>query len=422
MIKPSAPKRAIIVGAGRRVQNNFLPAFRCLSNLFELRGIHSRTPERLRQVASQWRVPALSSLAGADLSSVDLVAISVPTAENEAVLRQLLPHARHLRILIDTPIAWNAQEMERTGPLLEQFASVSVAEDYMNFPAFSLVRDAVRQGVVGRPKSLSLFNIGYLYHGLALIRSFEGFTPATGSWRQTLGSHATIVGYQFQSGFTATVIGPYRRHDCGGGLLLEGANGIITEASIDAHSGLTGGATYVLDAVRPRGKLTGYRLSGPNFEIAVDLQHIQMMRDMNFEDKSEINLVRGCGLIEVIRSIFHERNINRSYGYKNAFYDSIVSQRADKGQLPLDPNRILPVGGRRLKGKANIDTFLKLRTDDANTLTADQKLSIKATDLIEADRYEFQGNHAALFGVRVNERTLPGETWFLYPPAWNFLG
>jgi hypothetical protein len=421
MIEASSRKRALIVGAGQRVQNNFLPAFRCLSDLFELCGIHSRTTERLGPVADRWSIPPLTSLAGADLSGVDLIAISVPTAENEGVLRQLLPHAEHLRILIDTPIAWTLSERERVEPILRQFAGVTVAEDYMNFPAFSLLRDAVRQGVVGRPRSLSLFNIGYLYHGLALIRSFEGFAPATGSWRQPLGSHATAVGYRFDSGFMATVVGPYRRHEPGGGLLLEGANGFITEAAIDVQCALAGKPTYVLEATRSGGELSGYRLSGHGFDLSVDAPYLAAMRAMDIADKSELNLIRGCGLIEVIRSVFHARNINRQYGYRNALYDSIVSQRADKGETPLDPIGILPGNGRRSRWRANEDTFLKMKTAAAATLADDQKVSIRPADLVDAERHEFRGDHTALFGVRLNEKPLPAEAWHLYSPAWNML-
>jgi hypothetical protein len=61
------------------------------------------------------------------------------------------------------------------------------------------------------------------------------------------------------------------------------------------------------------------------------------MREMEFSDKTDLNLLRSCGLADVFRSISHERNLNRAYGPTNAFYDAFVSRRATAGLKPLDP-------------------------------------------------------------------------------------
>jgi hypothetical protein len=66
------------------------------------------------------------------------------------------------------------------------------------------------------------------------------------------------------------------------------------------------------------------------------------MRGLNFADKSEINLIQNCALIDVILSIFHEHNVNSNYGYNNALYDSFASQRAENGDARLDPLGLFP--------------------------------------------------------------------------------
>ncbi len=340
---PEGPgrKRVLIVGAGRRGQNSFLPCFACLDHLFEVRGLHARSAERLVPVARQWGVAAVTELAGFDLAEVDLVVVSVPTAQNAAVLKALLPHAGRLKVLIDTPIAQNGAEMDAVAPLLQRFAGVTVAEDHMNFPFHSLARRAAGQGVIGRPRSVSLFNTGYMYHGLAIIRALAGFAPVAGSSDVSLGTHAKVVSFTFADGFSGNMIGPYRRQEKVGGLLLEGSLGIISESALDAR--FIGGKRrmFLLQPVREGGLLAGYRITGEGYELGVELPYLERMRGMAFPDRSEINLVQNCGLIEVILSVFHEENINRGYGYTNGLYDAIASQWAAGGRHELQRLKFL---------------------------------------------------------------------------------
>jgi len=154
-VTESAPQRVLVVGAGRRVQNNFLPVLRALHDRFTVLGVHARTAARLQPVADRWGVPAVASLDGPELQAADTVALSVPTPQNAVVLRALLPHAARLSVVIDTPIAWTLQELAAAAPLLARFRRVMVTEDYMNFPAFALLRQAVTQGLIGQPTALT---------------------------------------------------------------------------------------------------------------------------------------------------------------------------------------------------------------------------------------------------------------------------
>jgi predicted dehydrogenase len=181
MTEPQNPLRVLIVGAGRRVRNNFLPALACLGSQFRVEALVSPTPVRRAALAAQWGVASWDSIADIELAGIDVVAISVPTSENAGVLRALLPHADRLRLVIDTPIAWTPREYAACAPLLDRFPRLTVAEDYMNFPSFALAREATGRGLIGEVKWLTLNNIGYFYHGLALIRSFAGFAKVRSS-------------------------------------------------------------------------------------------------------------------------------------------------------------------------------------------------------------------------------------------------
>jgi len=328
--------RVLLIGAGRRVQNSFLPVLRCLDSQFEIVGIHSRTQSTVQAVADCWGVPAVYDLLRFDLNRVDVVALSVPTSQNVVVLRTLLPHAKRLHVVIDTPVASSWQDLKEIQKLLPQFVGVTVTEDYMNFPSFELVREGVRQGFVGRPVALTLNNTGYLYHGLALIRSFVDFAPVVRSWRQAIGGFTTIVGFHFSGGYQACVVGPYRSH-AAGGLTLEGSAGIITEFPIDLKKASVKCPVYLLRMLHTDGFLTGCAIEGEGRCLKVEPSEMVAMQSMPFGDKSELNLLRGCGLAAVFRSLTETSGLNKTYGAKNALYDSFVSGLAEQGRFPVDP-------------------------------------------------------------------------------------
>jgi hypothetical protein len=417
-----AKRRVLLVGAGRRVQNNFLPVLACLSDAFEVRGLHSRTPATLARVADHWHVPAIASLAKSDLAQFDVVVVSVPTSQNGNVLKQLEANAANLDLVIDTPIAWTMREHAETAPLLEKFRSVTVAEDYMNFPRFSLIRQVVSSGIIGELRSVTLYNIGFLYHGLALIRSFVGFDPLLAAWSKPLSGHASVVGYDFVGGFSAAVVGPYRRHTSGG-IFIEGSKAIITEHPIDRDFAAHGKSVYVLSSVMRDGLLSGFEIQGDGQVFSVALDDLQRMRGMAFDDKSDINLERGCGLINVFRSLLDFGNFNRDYGPANAFHDSFVSRRAESGEIPLDPfDTFSPAQpGQTMAWIAKSTTFIKASGRLAVELASEQKVEAAAGSRIEAKFAIPSDDHIMLTDVTLNGETIPGGPWFIYAPGWDRL-
>lgn len=416
-------QRLLLVGAGRRIQNNYLPALNCLKDDFEICGIHSRTWERLQPVAERWNVPAVAKLADVDFSQIDAVAVSVPTAQNAPVMRQLLPHASRLKLVIDTPIAWTMAEKKQTEALFKEFAQVTVTEDYMNFPTFKLVREVVQKGLLGKVESLSLYNIGFLYHGLALIRSFTNFGPILSSWRQVLNSYSVVVGYELTDDFKATVIGPYRRHTVGG-LVLEGSQGVISEFPVDSRL-KKGKPVHILRPILESGKMVGYQIGDKKPLYQADFPEIRAMRAMEFEDKSDMNLLRGAGLADVFRSLVR-RNFNRYYGPKNAFHDCFVSQNAERGKAVLDPFDTFGTAQTQ-RGIISKDfswcssrkTFIKTRTTDSSRLSASEKIEVSEGSILSARLESVEGDHLQISNVQLDGSALPLETYFIYKPAWQ---
>jgi len=420
MINSNPKRRVLLVGAGRRIQNNFLPALTCLENAFQVVGIVSKTHSTAIKVADRWLVPAIARLSDVDFSRVDVVVVSVPTAQNANVLRELQAPADNLDLVIDTPIAWNLKEHADITPLLSRFRRVIVTEDYMNFPRFSLVRDAVQQGLIGALVSMTLYNIGYLYHGLALIRSFTGFGPVLNSRRTPLSSSASVVTYELADKFSAHVVGPYRRHTAGG-LLVQGTKGLITEFPVDRALAGQGKRSYVLSNVLTDGVLSGVALQGDDGEISIDLPDMVRMRAMDVHDKSDLNLERGCGLISVFRSFLDIGNLNKDYGADNAFYDSFVSRRAESGELPTDPFGTFdppPVGYPHV-WVSKRKTFLKRSSLRAADLLESEKTEVPAGSRVEGDTAIMYDGHVVLRSARLMAKPIEGGPWFIHPDDWR---
>ena len=332
--------RVLIIGAGRRVKNNFLPSLRCLADRFEIVGVHARTAERLDPLCALWTVPPVHRLDDVDFTAVDVVVISVPTAQNANVLRQVVARAPGATIVIDTPIAWSLAEFAETRPLLARFGRVVVTEDYMNFPPFALARQAVAGGLIGSPRAVTLTNIGFFYHGLALIRSFYGFARVVGARASAIGARATVVRYSFGEGRTGFVIGPYRKS--AGSFVIEGASGSISDATGD--KGEPGKPVHALSLVRGSdGVIAGVELrqggAAGDVLLSLDLPQIAKMAAMPVDDRSDLNLLRGCGLMTVFQSVVEADPLNEAYGPGNATYDAFVSRAATKGWLRRDPLR-----------------------------------------------------------------------------------
>lgn len=333
MIEAQRP-RVLIVGAGRRIENNFLPALRCLDAALDPVGIHATSPTRMTPLSQTWGVPAIADLAQFDLTGVDLVAISTPTAANAAVVASLLEHKHRLTLLIDTPIAWNRREFRDTWRMLRQFPRAFVAEDFMNFPPFALVRQAVRSGLIGEVKHIELDRTGYLYHGLALARSFASFEKVL-STKKVQTDKGLAVKYKLKSGLTIDVIGPYERM---GRLTVKGSSGVIVYDSQQENLTSSSPREYTVHTKRGlSGFIEGYDIANGGKLFALSCPELTQMMPMPFDDKSDLNLLRGCGLISIFRSISQPDGLNEAYGVTNGLYDGTVAKLAHRGVFPFDP-------------------------------------------------------------------------------------
>lgn len=326
-----------IIGAGGRVKENYLPALRLMPDEFNVKWVHARNQDRLRAAMAPWGVRTIASIDTGALDEVDVVAVSVPADQNAAVLRKIGGAAKRLHLVIDTPVAASIGQARALWPLLRRFASVTVTEDFMNFPDFDLVRKAVADGAIGKVRNVILDGLGYYYHGLALIRSFADFSPVRSTARQRLGGDFVVSRYRLASGLEGTILYPYRRYD--GTVGIVGSDGTIV-SSEDAIPFVKGKRNLLLAAERQDGLPHRITLKGPDYFARTELPLVPSLMALPFQDRSELNLMRTLGLMTVFRSLDND-NINRRYGYGNALHDSFMSKVGMRFPRIWDPLSIV---------------------------------------------------------------------------------
>lgn len=162
---PAAPARGaaplILIGAGRRVAEDVLPALESLADRFALRGIYAPHEATLFGARAAYAVAPLTALTAAHLADVRFAYLAVPPHSLAATLA-LLP--AHLELIIETPVPAGRAVREA----LLRFARVHVAEDNAFVPWLPLVRGAGPVACITAEHAL------YRHHGIALVKALVG--------------------------------------------------------------------------------------------------------------------------------------------------------------------------------------------------------------------------------------------------------
>ncbi len=302
--------RVLIAGSGSRIRNNFGPALATLGEHLDVIGLWSRTPQHAQRAASPWGIPVVDDLAEAS-AEADVVILSVALEAVPRMLERLRAQAPHQILVIDTPTI-APRQLHALGSFA-QFDRVVVAEDYMNFPQWTLARTAVAGGLIGDLERIELRHSGHRAHALALIRSFAGFRSLLAARRQIDG--ATLA-HEYRVGrrLTAAVIEPYDKAI--GTTVITGSSGIITDdPMLEARR-----PVHQLQLVGPDDAPIGFELGG--FEIS--LPHLPDLLHARGADNSLFNGLKSCGLMAVLASVW-ETNVNSSYGYRQGAYDNLIA-------------------------------------------------------------------------------------------------
>jgi hypothetical protein len=331
---PVETRRIFLVGSGRRIRNNFLPALANLDRPSEIVGIWSPTAEHAREAAAPWSVPVAPTFASG-LADADTVMVSVATTAVPTVLSMLAADAGRLRLVLDTPVFGSARHLPSLKQL-RRFAQVVVAEDYVHFPQWTLVRRAIRAGLAGPIRHVELRHSGFRYHGLALIRSLYGF-PYARLWRRHNDADRVEMDFDFGGRRTGRIVEPYDQS--------RGATVITGERAVLVHR--PNGADLEPSTVNLPVLAVEFDQTGPVpaftlSDLRLELPQLAALLGAPTPDRTMFNALKTCGLMTVLSSLWSSQLAGRQgceqgYDYHHALYDHLTTALLRQIPAVIDP-------------------------------------------------------------------------------------
>ncbi|MEK7467384.1 MAG: GMC oxidoreductase [Planctomycetota bacterium] len=167
---PGGRKRIVIIGAGRRVSEDVVPALESLGDAFEITGLYARSPGAVFGRRRRYDVRPLQE-STANLKEADFVYLAVPRGAVVKALKNLAPTPR-AELVIDTPTPLSRDFLQA----LRRFRKVHVAEDSACLPWLDAVRAWYGKKSQAGPREIDCDRSVFRYHGIALLKVLAG-TP-----------------------------------------------------------------------------------------------------------------------------------------------------------------------------------------------------------------------------------------------------
>jgi hypothetical protein len=174
----------IIIGAGRRVAEDVVPAIEALGESAHIQSIYATRPGVIFGRQKAWDVKSMQELQQRDIASASAIYVGVPEDSVPEVLAVLKQHdCRQIRLIVDTPVVWSTTQNAD----YDRFLSVHVAEDSIALPWLRAVHASIDG--MSRVREIRFLNSAYRYHAFALAKAIA---------RERMGQGGSIkVAYKF---------------------------------------------------------------------------------------------------------------------------------------------------------------------------------------------------------------------------------
>jgi hypothetical protein len=330
-------KTVLVIGAGRRVQGQVLPALGCLEDRFRVAAVCSRSRKELVYAGGRRRV-VTTALDRVDLAGVDLIVMAVSLRHNARVLAQLAQRSvKGAVLLLDTPVLppaglWASR-------YFAAFKRVLISEDTIALPPFLLARRLIDEGAIGRLQRIFFFHNGFKHHALASLKLLTG-SPIRRIVNRKFAGKLRQKEIEFEGGVSATMYEP--RDYATGKFLLKGDRGAIADydygvgpvrrIGYQAEGDLYRGLTLDGEPVPPAGLDRAY-LDGVGSDV---------------HDASLMNTMKLRGLMDLLADALAERSPFH-YQAADGICDHLAIRVVDRvGYLPSPESmkRLLPVAQR----------------------------------------------------------------------------
>lgn len=310
------PRGVLVVGAGKRVRETALPAFRRCGDLFEVRRVLARSARTLEAAGRDWEVTPLEALRADEVAACDLVYLAV----GKDAVPQVLARFAELGVggqdlLIDTPVV--RFKHYRHVARIAAFRNAWVAEDCVELPWIDCVRAAAETDVLGPIRRVVFDRSAYAYHGVATAKALLGDLRVKSGRRRRRGNGGLRT-LRFAGGGVAEIVEP--RDYAAGRILVEGDHGALSDRPESE------GAT-ALEPILADGELAGFRAGA--VETHLDPQERELVRG----DPAGASVIarqealKRVGFLRLLRRIHAGRG---AYALEEAVDDMVVDYHLEK--------------------------------------------------------------------------------------------
>lgn len=327
-------KNVLVIGAGRRVKGQVLPALGCLEDRFRVAAVCSRSEVELVYAGGRRRV-VTTALDRVDFAGIDLIVMAVSLRQNARVLAQLAAKpVKRAVLLLDTPVLppaglWASR-------YFAAFKRVLISEDTIALPPHLLARRLIDEGAIGRLERIFFFHNGFKHHALASLKLLAG-SPIRRIVNRKFAGKLRQKEIEFQGGVTAVMYEP--RDYASGKFLLKGDRGAI--ADYDYAAGPVRRIGYQADGDLYR----GLTLDGePVPPAGLDQAYLDGVGG-DVHDASLMNTMKLRGLMDLLAAALEERSPFH-YEAADGICDHLAIRVVDRvGFLPAPEGfkRLLPV-------------------------------------------------------------------------------
>lgn len=332
-----AARGVLVLGAGRRVETDVLPALLASGGRWQVRRVLARSARRLELAGAAFDVAPLEALTQADLDACALVHVAVNKDQVPAVLARLLRHdVSRVELLLDTPALLLRDLRHARG--LGAFRAVHVAEDIVELPWLEVARAAA-----GAPREALFDRSAWRYHGVALVKALLG--PLLRATRTGRGRGARLD-FEARDG-RATILEP--RDYATGRFRLRGERGEVTDSPEWAAAGAT-----LLEPFGADGLCQGFR-AGPH-AARLDAHEAWLFGPLRPGDTltARTEDAKRVGLLRMLRALHAGRG---AYPLEQGLDDMVVDTLLEKlGRWSAGGLRDV----KRRRGRALLETAGRL--------------------------------------------------------------
>jgi choline dehydrogenase-like flavoprotein len=344
----------VIIGAGKRVTEDVLPAFEAAESDYVVSAVFARGSRAFFGRLQTYQVLPLSELTAETVKSADIVYVAVPPSEVASVLHLLTAFSCvHVRLVLDTPVT------SHEGVDFAAFKSVHVAEDSTELPWIELVRRAAKHGgPLGPIKHLVCQRSVYRYHGMALIKAL--CAPPHAHAGHISSGFRIFSSLYIKCSETRAVIQEPRNFEHGR-LWIEGERGVASDRAEDGR--------LQISLKREDDRCIGFKLG--NMEAALSDAESELMGRIKGHDTIITRMldIKRVGLLRLLGKF----KVGEGWTLKDGVNDAAVDARLHRLNFYIDASR--------KRGHYGLHTMKKLKRSSAVSLPLDPRSNGRSGDI-----------------------------------------